>query len=58
MISQVLIANDLEKNHCELDRMVFHLRSISKERLVKIISEITEEKLNKLKEGLDDILRY
>ena len=38
--------------------MIFHLRSISKERLVKKIGEITEEELNELKEGLDDILRY
>jgi mRNA interferase MazF len=38
--------------------MIFYLRSISKERLVKKIGEITEEELNELKEGLDDILRY
>jgi len=38
--------------------MIFHIRSISKERLVKKIGEITEDELNKLKESLDDILRY
>ncbi len=38
--------------------MTFHIRSISKVRLVKKIGRITEEQLNKLKEGLDDILRY
>ena len=38
--------------------MIFHLRSISKERLIKKIGEITEEELSELKEGLDDILRY
>ena len=38
--------------------MIFHLRSISKERLVKKIGEITEGELTELKEGLDDILRY
>jgi len=38
--------------------MIFHIRSISKERLVKKIGEITDEELNELKEGLDDILRY
>ena len=38
--------------------MIFHIRSISKERLVKKIGEITEEELTELKEGLDDILRY
>ncbi len=38
--------------------MIFHIRSISKERLVKKIGEITEDELSKLKESLDDILKY
>jgi len=48
------------KNGLEMpsEVMIFHLRSISKERLVKKIGEITEDELNELKEGLDDILRY
>ncbi len=38
--------------------MIFHIRSISKERLVRKIGEITGGELAGLKQGLDDILRY
>jgi len=38
--------------------MVFHIRSISKERLVSKLGTITKAELNELKQGLDDILRY
>ena len=38
--------------------ITFHIRSISKERLVKKIGRITEKQLNELKQGLDDVLRY
>lgn len=38
--------------------MTFHIRSVSKDRLVKKIGRITEKQLNELKIGLDDILRY
>ena len=38
--------------------LIFHVRSISKHRLVKKIGNITETQLKKLKQGLDDILRY
>lgn len=38
--------------------MIFHIRSISKERLVRKIGEITGRELVGLKQGLDDILRY
>jgi len=38
--------------------MVFHIRSISKGRLVKKLGNITSNELNELKLGLDDILRY
>jgi len=38
--------------------MIFHIRSISKERLVKKIGRITPEQFKELKQGLDDILRY
>ncbi|HKI88078.1 MAG TPA: type II toxin-antitoxin system PemK/MazF family toxin [Draconibacterium sp.] len=38
--------------------MTFHIRSISKERLVKKIGSITTAQLNELKQGLDDILKY
>ncbi len=38
--------------------MIFHIRSISKNRLVKKIGTISKEELSQLKQGLDDILRY
>ena len=38
--------------------MIFHVRSVSKDRLVKKIGSITEKQLSELKLGLDDILRY
>ncbi len=38
--------------------MIFHVRSISKDRLIKKIGTITVDELNHLKQGLDDILRY
>ena len=47
--------NGLKKNS---EILVFHIRSISKNRLVEKIGEITPEELEKLKVGLDDILRY
>lgn len=38
--------------------MTFHIRSISKERFIKRVGEISEEELKELKQYLDDILRY
>ena len=38
--------------------MVFHIRSISKERLVKKLGKINTKELDLLKEGLSDILKY
>lgn len=40
------------------EMMIFHIRSISKERLIRKIGEISESELAQLKEGLVDILRY
>ena len=38
--------------------LTFHIRSISKERLVKKIGSITESELSSIKKGLDEIWRY
>lgn len=38
--------------------LTFHIRSISKERLVNKIGNISKEELITLKQSLDDILRY
>jgi mRNA interferase MazF len=38
--------------------LVFHVRSVAKERLVRKIGEISNNELALIKQGLDDILRY
>jgi len=38
--------------------LVFHVRSVSKERLKKRIGRITEGELDQAKQGLVDILKY
>ncbi|MFW5755873.1 MAG: type II toxin-antitoxin system PemK/MazF family toxin [Tangfeifania sp.] len=38
--------------------LIFHVRSVSKERLVKKIGVIKQAELEMLKEGLNDILKY
>jgi mRNA interferase MazF len=38
--------------------LTFHIRSVSKERLVRKIGKISSEELVQVKQGLDDILRY
>ncbi len=38
--------------------MVFHIRSISKERLVKKTGSITSKQLSEIKQGLRDVLKY
>jgi mRNA interferase MazF len=55
-----LVLEPTEKNGLEkpFEVLVFHIRSISQDRLVRKIGEITQNKLKQLKAGLDDILRY
>jgi mRNA interferase MazF len=38
--------------------LTFHIRSISKERLVKKVGSISKEELNKIKIGFDDLWKY
>jgi mRNA interferase MazF len=38
--------------------LTFHIRSISKERLIRKIGQITDDELQHAKKCLDDILRY
>ena len=42
----------------ESEVLIFHIRSISKDRLIRKIGKITKEQLAELKQGLEDILRY
>jgi len=54
----VLKPNDENGLSEKSEIMTFHIRSVSKDRLVKKIGRISEEQLKQLKVGLDDILRY
>lgn len=47
--------NGLEKAS---EVLVFHIRSVSQDRLVRKIGVITQNEFDQLKAGLDDILRY
>ena len=38
--------------------LTFHIRSISKDRLIKKVGKIEEEELMQIKVGLNEILRY
>lgn len=38
--------------------MIFHIRSVSKDRLVKKIGKISDKQLEEIKSGLNDILKY
>lgn len=42
----------------ESEVMIFHVRSVSKERFKKKIGSISSQQLSEIKQGLDDILRY
>jgi len=54
----VLEPNDENGLSEKSEIITFHIRSVSKDRLVKKIGKISEEQLKQLKVGLDDILRY
>jgi len=38
--------------------LTFHIRSVSKDRLVSKFGSIKQEQISKIKKGLDDILRF
>lgn len=54
----VLQPNKTNKLGNQSEILVFHIRSVSKERLVRKIGNITKAELDSIKRGLDDILRY
>ena len=54
----VLEPNQTNGLSAKSEILTFHIRSISKERLVKKLGKISEQQLTELKEGLNDILRY
>ena len=54
----VLEPNKTNKLEKISEILIFHIRSVSKERLVRKIGNITKVELASLKRGLADILRY
>lgn len=54
----VLEPNETNKISKKSEILIFHIRSVSKERLIRKIGEITRAELITIKKGLDDILRY
>lgn len=55
-----VILNPNDENNLEQtsEVLTFHVRSVSKVRLKKLIGVISTEELKTIKQGLDDILRY
>lgn len=54
----VLQPNTTNKLKTVSEILVFHIHSISKDRLTKKIGSVSSEEISTLKKGLDDILRY
>jgi mRNA interferase MazF len=54
----ILIPSKLNGLTENLEVLIFHVRSISKERLTRKIGKINSEELEKIKLCLNDILRY
>ncbi len=54
----VLEPNETNNISKKSEILIFHIRSVSKERLVRKIGEITQADLTIIKRGLADILRY
>lgn len=55
----VLLKPDtLNKLRKQFEILTFHVRSVSKERLVRKIGTITADDLKQIKNGFDDIWRY
>lgn len=54
----VLEPDELNKLSYVSEILTFHIRSVSKERLVRKIGVISAEDLKRIKNGFDDIWRY
>lgn len=54
----VLKKNNLNQLSKDSEVLTFHVRSISKERLIKKVGEISDEELKSIKVGLIEILHY
>jgi len=54
----ILTPNKTNGLKTESEMLVFHVRSVSKDRLVKKIGSIEKEELNRTIKTLNDILKY
>lgn len=54
----VLQPDDNNKLTQPSEVLVFHIRSVSKERLVRKVGDITSEELAQIKKGLGEMLKY
>ncbi|PKR81262.1 transcription elongation factor GreAB [Brumimicrobium salinarum] len=54
----VLLPDDKNQLKQTSEILTFHLRSMSKDRLLKKVGVISNEELQQIKNCLDDILRY
>lgn len=54
----VLQPDSINKLKAISEILIFHIRSISKDRFTKKIGTISPEELTHIKKGLDEILRY
>ena len=54
----VLEPNDRNKLTKSSEILTFHIRSVSKDRLLRKVGEISDQDLVLVKQGLNDILRY
>ena len=55
----VLLTPDASNKLSETSEILtFHIRSVSKERLIRKIGTISAEELEQIKKGFDDIWRY
>jgi len=54
----VLQPNKKNKLTQSSEILTFHIRSVSKDRLLRKVGEISNQELNSVKQGLNDILRY
>lgn len=54
----VLQPNDRNKLKAPSEILTFHIRSVSKERFVKKIGNISKDELQQVMDTLQDILRY
>jgi len=54
----ILNSDDLNGLSKKSEVLIFHIRSISKDRLIKKLGNVTNIQLQEIKQTLDDILKY